>query len=715
MRARGVLTAALLLAAMVGSAVGSGSGPAGAEASSRTGRNDAVTLTGVLEQLVVDHGSGEDVRNAVRASDQTWWLDGLTDPPPAAGTVIEVSGKQTDAYTLDVDTLRVATGPGQTETLASVSAATPSSTRALVIRVYWTASPPAKPTTATTRQRVLTDSQTWFGEVSHGRYTVSGTVTRWLKVSRPDDCYGSIFAVRDQALAAARRAGYKVGNYGRHVMYLPCSPGGILGVATTPGADVWLFNTVGKQVVVHEQGHNLGLPHASSRVCSLGGSEPVTWSSTCYLVEYGDEIDAMGNRLPGHYGSYYKSRLGWLQSSTTVTSTRTVTLAPYEKTGPGVKAIRVRAGGATYWLEYRTRTGADSVMPAGTAGVQIRLQSSSGQTQLLDAAPGTIVGGRDFVDSHLPAGSSWTTPEHVRIRVTGQTSAGATVEIRFAAGAPTPPAAPAPVRAEALVTAARITWTRPPDNGAIIRQYTITRSGDGHIRTVTTTGGLTNTYTWDFLDPNQTYTFSVRATNQAGTSPAATSPPVRPVSDQPSVAITSPAADATVQGIVPVEITATPSPATSPIQSADLYVDGTYVTGDQEAPWGPLEWDTGGVSNGAHTIEVIVTDFEGDTASASRSVTVSNPTPTVAITSPHDGDTVGGQVEVMYSLSPADANWQDVYLFVDGGYWTWAPAGDPLVLDTSAWGPGPHTVHVEAHRNFEAYDSPSISLDFAEP
>ena len=36
-----------------------GSGPAGAEAS-RTGRNDAVTVTGVLEQFVVDHGSGEE-------------------------------------------------------------------------------------------------------------------------------------------------------------------------------------------------------------------------------------------------------------------------------------------------------------------------------------------------------------------------------------------------------------------------------------------------------------------------------------------------------------------------------------------------------------------------------------------------------------------------------------------------------------------------------
>ena len=110
-----------------------------------------------------------------------------------------------------------------------------------------------------------------------------------------------------------------------------------------------------------------------------------------------------------------------------------------------------------------------------------------------------------------------------------------------------------------------------------------------------------------------------------------------------------------------------------------------------------------------------MTDLEGDTASASRSVTVSNPTPTVAITSPNDGNTVSGQVDVMYSLAPADAHWQNVYLVVDGSHWTWAPAGDPLVLDTSVWGPGPHTVYVEAYRNFEAYDSPSISLDFSEP
>ena len=161
---------------------------------------------------------------------------------------------------------------------------------------------------------------------------------------------------------------------------------------------------------------------------------PVTWSSRCTTSEYGDELDAMGNRRAGHYNALYKSRFGWLQRLTTVTSTRTVRLTPYETTGPGVKAIRLRAGRATYWLEYRTRTGADREMLPGTAGVQIRYQTGD-RTQLLDAGPGSTTGYYDFADGHLPAGSSWTTPQNVRITVISQSASGATVAIKFRAGA----------------------------------------------------------------------------------------------------------------------------------------------------------------------------------------------------------------------------------------------------------------------------------------
>ena len=103
-----------------------------------------------------------------------------------------------------------------------------------------------------------------------------------------------------------------------------------------------------------------------------------------------------------------------------------------------MKAIRLRAGGATYWLEYRTRTGADREMLPGTAGVQIRYQAGD-QTQLLDAGPGSTTGYYDFADGHLPAGSSWTTPQNVRVTVVSQSASGATVAIKFRAGAPKAP------------------------------------------------------------------------------------------------------------------------------------------------------------------------------------------------------------------------------------------------------------------------------------
>ncbi len=713
MRVRFVLLA-LLLGVPAVARVGSGSGHAGAAGSTVAVPSRPITVAGVLEHLVVDTETGEDIRYAVRAADRTWWLDGLAEPAPAAGTLVEITGAPRDAYTLTVATLRVQAAESSSSTL--VAAATPPSTRVLVLRVYWSASPPAAPTAATTRQKVLTDSQAWFKEVSHRRYTVSGTVTPWLKVSRPSDCYDGAFAVRDQAITAARRAGYSVSNFGRVVVYMPCSPGSILGLGYMPGRDMWLFATLGKQVVMHEQGHNLGLPHASSRGCTSGVWGSVTWSSTCSVIEYGDEIDAMGNRRPGHFGSYYKSRLGWLQSSTTVTSTRTVTLAPYETTGPGVKGIRVQAGSATYWLEYRTRTGADSSMPAGTAGVQIRYQPAGGQAQLLDAAPGSTIGYEDFADSHLPAGSSWTTPQKVRITVTGQTSTSATVAIRFGAGAPRPPSAPGSVQAQARVAAARITWARPADNGAIIRRYTITRSTDGETRGVITTGGLSTSYTWEGLDPDQTYRFSVRAVSQGGTSAAATSPPVRPLTNRPSVEITSPADGATVHGVVPIEIDAEPSTPASPVQYATLYVDGDYVAQDDGAPWGPFEWDTRALANGPHTLSVEVVDLEWDAASVTRTVTVENPTPTATITGPSDGDVVTGQVEVAYALTPTDwPLWQSVYLLVDGTHWTAAAYGDPLVLDTQLV--GGRLAH-PAGRGLQPprlVPSPEVSVTVADP
>jgi Fibronectin type III domain len=521
---------AALAAVVVGSLVivGVGVSVDVATAGAPDGRAATVTVRGEFERLVIDSVDGETIRYSVRGT-QTWWLEGVSAPVPAAGADVEVTGTPVDEYTLAVESIRVVAPSGGTSafgTSAFATSAIRGSTRVLVLRAFWGARPPARPTRTTMKRNVINYGRGWFREVSHGRYTVSGVVTPWLRVRRPSSCFGGANVVMSRALRAAQRRGFNLNQFGRAILYVPCDAGGILGVATTPGPLVWLFNNVRPHVVVHEQGHNIGLQHASSRVCRATGWGPVTWSRRCQVIEYGDEIDAMGNRRPGQFNAFYKGQLRWLQRAVTVRSTRTVNITRHETTGPGWKAIRLRAGRGSFWLEYRTRTGADRVMPRGTQGLQIRYQSRN-RTQLLDAGPGSTRGRHEFADTHLPVGSSWTTPQNVRITVVRQTRDNLTVAIRFRAR-PRPPARPAPAQAVPLVNAARITWTRPADNGSIIRRYRITRS-DGVARILTTFAGSLRSYRWNGLNPNVTYRFRVQAVNQIGPSVPAVSPPVRPL------------------------------------------------------------------------------------------------------------------------------------------------------------------------------------------
>jgi hypothetical protein len=704
-----------LVATLVGAGTLAGARPGSAAADAANAaaatRAEPVTVRGVFERLVVETAGGHDVRYTVRSTDASWWLENVSGSVPAPGSEVEVTGTPTDAYTLAVDSIEVV-DDARAQALA---AAAPRSTRVLVARVYWSARPPARPNTETTRRRVLADSQAWFREVSHGRYSVSGTVSPWLRIAHPGDCYGGSYRARDETIAAVRRAGYDLSQYQRLVIYLPCDAGGILGMANMPGPVVWMFGNLMKGTIMHEQGHNLGLPHASSRVCVTARWGAATWSSRCQRDEYGDGIDTMGNRRSGHFSAAYKSRLGWLLRSTTVTRSGTVRLTPYEKSGPGLKAARLQAGGRTYWLEYRTRTGADRSLPKGADGVQIRLQGDDGQIELLDAAPGSPGGWDDFGDSHLPEGSSWTTPENVRITVTGQSRAAATVAIRFG----TRPRAPGSVRrvtTVAGVDSVLLRWRRPADNGSIIRRYEITRVPDGATRNFVTTGGTTTSYRWTGLRPNRSYRFAVRAVSQEGRSAAVRSRRVRTLDDRPSVAIGAPSPGTRVQGFVPIRYAPRPNRHTrQPIQYAVVYVDGRQESYDWSAPWEPFRWDTRGLANGRHTIRVTVTDQANRSATKTVSVDVRNPTQSVRIVDPSAGESVVGIVDVDYALAPAQWDWQSIELLVDGSPTDWASPGEGLSFDATWLDPGPHTLRVRATNPWRTVTSAPVTVTIPTP
>lgn len=634
--------------------------PSGAASTARTSSwaDEAVTrtLTGHVERLAAVHRrGGESTRWLLDTGARTWQLHpGRT--RLVAGARMEVTGT-VSGDTLGVTAARVLRAPAVSARQASRA----TSTRVLVMRVYWNASAPAKPTTATTKDRVLTRAQTWFKNVSGSRYSISGAVTPWLKITKPSSCTGPVDRVMDQALARAKAKGYNPSGFGRYLVYMPCSDGFVTGLGSLPGKRVWLFGTIDLGTNVHEQGHNLGLDHAKLRTCTAGGTR-TTWSGSCSVQEYGDWSDAMGNGPPAHFNIAYKRKLGWAGATSVVTADATRTLTPTEVTTAGLKGLGVKTSTRTYWVELRSGANEDSGIHPDCRGVQIRF-GAGGATQALDLLPGNpdkwapIGGGfleqvyDDDSCTSLPVGSSWTTPEGVRIiaRSGGLTSTQVQVDYGFgAAKAPQAPAVSADTSVPDKVT---LTWTKPSDQGSILTRYEV-RQTDGTIVKVPSLAGDVRTKT--LTVPAGDYTsgrLQVRAVNRVGAGVWGDAPAMTVSTLKPSGAITSPAAGASVSGEVPIGFSATANATSgSPISRVELEVDGDLwasksVSGTN--PTGTLTWFSESFTNGPHVLRVRVQDTQGKEGwSAPRTLQLNNPV--VVFDTPTAGQTVSGKRTVTF-------------------------------------------------------------------
>ena len=122
-----------------------------------------------------------------------------------------------------------------------------------------------------------------------------------------------------------------------------------------------------------------------------------------------------------------------------------------------------------------------------------------------------------------------------------------------------------------------------------------------------------------------------------------------------AVGFVAPAANATVSGTTTVTLNATGGAG----YTYRLAVDGATVYSGTGASYA---WNTGGLTNAAHTLTATVTDSLGRTATASESVTVANAAPpppsptgtlTVAVTQPTPGTTVKGTAWAVVWLTGA--------------------------------------------------------------
>ena len=233
------------------------------------------------------------------------------------------------------------------------------------------------------------------------------------------DAGGSEFidSVVSQAETKARQAGFNPDAYTTLVVHYSNQSVQCFGGIQSGRRTVIASRSSAK----HELGHYEGLGHATFLRCRDASGRVVTLSNECKTFPYSDPYSAMGSVTERAFGAIHANKLGWLNNQffdvTAGDFARTFFLRPFTGTVRAERALRLRDGGTTYWLEYRTRDGVDapafgSGAEAEVDGLVIHREPAPGESQLLDMTPGTEFGtGRDDgKNAPLPIGRSWDVP-----------------------------------------------------------------------------------------------------------------------------------------------------------------------------------------------------------------------------------------------------------------------------------------------------------------
>ncbi len=278
--------------------------------------------------------------------------------------------------------------------------------------------------------------QTWLTGNVYGWYTIPVSYTVCDTAS-----------IANYAKQAAQNAGVDLSPYKRFVYIFPnnaCSWWGYSNIGGSP-SNTWIRDytnsTSGVKVlnISHELGHALGLYHSHALNC---GSVPYA-DSGCSSIEYGDTIDFMGNAnyvSGGHYNSFQKERLGWLNANgeppiQSVSSSGTYTIVPYESQDSGVKGLKLLQSSTNntyYYIEFRQALGYDSFLSSGytevTNGVLVhKVTSGSGNSSnLLNMVPSVT----NWTSPALQAGQTYTDSTNgITIKTSAVNSSAATVDI----------------------------------------------------------------------------------------------------------------------------------------------------------------------------------------------------------------------------------------------------------------------------------------------
>jgi hypothetical protein len=508
---------------------------------------EEVTVEGRLEIFHEDTPRGGRYEYGVQTASGRYTLH-FADPPAdlLTGAWVRVRGMRVDSR------LALAGGRNMQTTSAAPAQSTIGEQRTLVMLVNF-ADNPARPWSRDqATQAIFGTMNAYILENSYGVSWVTGDVTDWLTISL-SSAICDTGTLASQAQEAAKAAGWTPSNYSRWIYAFPrnvCDFGGASYIGGAP-SQAWLNGYIDLGFSGHEFGHGLGLWHSRALNCGT-----VTVGTNCTYQEYGDRFDIMGTPFSGHFNAFQKERLGWVRPDspatiTTVLTSGTYALSPYEPGAPGSKALKIlkstdpTTGKRTwYYVESRQATGFDAFL-AGysnpTSGVILHTGSelSGNSSYLLDMTPETSSG---WYDAALVAGQSFSDPDAgVAITTEAVTSTGATVAIVFTAATGTPPTTTASLtevvttdqpsynRNQTVTITSTVTSGGSPVVGASVT-FTITKASGSLIVANGTTGAdgiAAYKIRLKRQDPLGTYQVGATAKKEAATVNAATQFTVR--------------------------------------------------------------------------------------------------------------------------------------------------------------------------------------------
>jgi hypothetical protein len=266
------------------------------------------------------------------------------------------------------------------------------------------------------------------------------------------------------------------------------------------------------------------------------------------------------------------------------------------------------------------------------------------------------------------------------------------------AGAPATPAPPTASQAGSVGTQSqlKVSWTAPNNNGDAVSSYTLTTlRGGAVVATQPVTAGTSQNVTVDNSEAN--YTFTVSATNKAGTSGTSNPSAQIRAAGKPGQVSSGTVADTGVSG--QLKVTFTPLTQAQRNGSTDSEIQYTYNADGKSGTIPAGGGNINGLTNGRDiTVTIIATSTKNNVSGDAKAIGTGNPYGPANAPSVNGMTSPKGDGQVHWSWNNPNTNGRPLNYYevsMDGGGWQNVGKANSFDAGAGGWGRS-HNLRVRA-------------------